>query len=147
YARPSFVTHVVDARPGAIHAIPTDLNKDGAPDLVVLFAQQFESVVAFVNNRARTPSFTPTVLYTAPHPNWGSSGIQLADLDMDGDEDVILTHGDTLDDTIIKPYHGIQWLENKGNLTFVEHTLADLPGAHRAQAVDLDGGGDMGRSE
>jgi FG-GAP-like repeat len=143
YSHPSFVPRVVDPRPGAIHAIPTDLNKDGKPDLVALFAQQFESVVAFINNGTSEVGFTPTVLYSAPHPNWGSSGIQLDDLDMDGDQDVILTHGDTLDDTIIKPYHGIQWLENKGNLTFVEHTLADLPGAHRAQAVDLDGDGDM----
>jgi hypothetical protein len=143
YSRPSFVTRVIDPRPGAIHAIPTDLNKDGKPDLVALFAQQFENVVAFINNGTADISFTPTVLYTAPHPNWGSSGIQLADLDKDGDEDVILTHGDTLDDSIIKPYHGIQWLENTGNLTFVEHKLADLPGAHRAQAVDLDGDGDL----
>jgi hypothetical protein len=143
YSRPSFVPRVIDARPGAIHAIPTDLNKDGKPDLVALFAQQFETVVAFINNGTADVSFTPTVLYTAPHPNWGSSGIQLADLDMDGDLDVILTHGDTLDDSIIKPYHGIQWLENTGSLTFVEHKLADLPGAHRAQAVDVDGDGDM----
>jgi hypothetical protein len=143
YSRPSFAPRVIDARPGAIHAIPTDLNKDGKPDLVVLFAQQFESVVAFINNGTAEVSFTPTVLYTAPHPNWGSSGIQLADLDLDGDQDVILTHGDTLDDSIIKPYHGIQWLENKGHLTFVEHTLASLPGASRAQAVDLDGDGDL----
>jgi FG-GAP-like repeat len=143
YARPSFVMHVIDERPGAIHAIPTDLNKDGAPDLIALFAQQFESVVAFVNNRTTPMTFTPTVLYTAPHPNWGSSGIQLADLDMDGDDDVLLAHGDTLDDTIIKPYHGVQWLENRGGLTFVERTLTSLPGAHRAQALDLDGDGDM----
>ena len=85
YSRPSFVTRVLDARPGAIHAIPTDLNKDGKPDIVALFAQQFETVVAFINKGTAEVSFTPTVLYTAPHPNWGSSGIQLADLDQDGD--------------------------------------------------------------
>jgi len=56
---------------------------------------------------------------------------------------VLLTHGDTFDDTIIKPYHGIQWLENKGSFPFVEHTLADLPGVSRAQAADLDGDGDL----
>jgi FG-GAP-like repeat len=143
YSRPSFATRVIDPRPGAIHAIPTDLNKDGKPDIIALFAQQFETVVAFINNGTAAINFTPTVLYTAPHPNWGSSGIQLADLDKDGDEDVILTHGDTLDDSIIKPYHGIQWLENQGDLKFVEHKLTDLPGAHRAQAVDLDGDGDI----
>ncbi len=53
YSRPSFVTRVIDARPGAIHAIPADLNKDGKPDLVALFAQQFETVVAFINNGTR----------------------------------------------------------------------------------------------
>ncbi len=143
YTRPSFVARVIDPRPGAIHAIPTDLNKDGRLDLIALFAQQFETVVAFINTGAAEIAFTPQVLYTAPHPNWGSSGIQVVDLDMDGDPDVLLTHGDTFDDDIVKPYHGVLWLENRGNYQFVEHRLADLPGASRAQAIDLDGDGDM----
>jgi VCBS repeat protein len=143
YTHPSFVPRLIDPRPGAINAIPVDLNKDGKQDLVVIFAQQFESVVAFLNNGGSDVSFTPQVLYTGPHPNWGSSGIQVVDLDGDGDLDVLLTHGDTFDDQIIKPYHGIQWLENRGSYPFVEHTLADLPGVSRAQAVDLDGDGDL----
>ena len=64
-------------------------------------------------------------------------------MDGDGDLDVLLTHGDTFDDGIVKPYHGIQWLENTGGYPFVEHDLAHLPGAHRAVAVDLDGDGDL----
>jgi hypothetical protein len=143
YTRPSFIPRLIDPRPGAIHAIPVDLNKDGKMDLVVVFAQQFEQVVAFMNNGGAEVSFTPQVIYTGPHPNWGSSGIQAVDLDGDGDLDVLLTHGDTFDDDIIKPYHGIQWLENKGSFPFVEHTLADLPGVGRAEAVDLDGDGDL----
>jgi len=143
YTRPSFIPRLIDPRPGAIHAIPVDLNKDGKMDLVVVFAQQFEQVVAFMNNGGAEVSFTPQVIYTGPHPNWGSSGIQAVDLDGDGDLDVLLTHGDTFDDDIIKPYHGIQWLENKGSFPFVEHTLADLPGVSRAEAVDLDGDGDL----
>jgi hypothetical protein len=83
------------------------------------------------------------VIYTAPHPNWGSSGIQVVDLDNDGDLDVLLTHGDTFDDQIIKPYHGIQWLENRGTYPFVEHTLAEMPAVSRAEAADLDGDGDL----
>ena len=143
YAKPSFVAKVVDPRPGAIRAIPTDLNGDDHPDLVVLFAQQFEQVVAFINTGTKEISFTPQVIYTAPHPNWGSSGIELVDLDKDDDMDVLLTHGDTFDDQIVKPYHGIQWLENQGDLKFAAHTLADLPGVSRAVAADLDGDGDL----
>jgi FG-GAP-like repeat len=140
---PSFSAQTIDPRPGAIHAIPADVNNDGRPDMVALFAQQFEEVVAFVNSGGPYPVFTPQLIYKAPHPNWGSSGIQLVDLDRDGDLDVLLTHGDTFDDQIIKPYHGIQWLENRGSYPFVEHTLAEMPGVSRAQAIDLDGDGDL----
>ena len=143
YSHPSFEARLVDQRPGAINAIPVDVNKDGRMDLVAVFAQQFEQVVAFINNGTPQVSFTPQVIYTAPHPNWGSSGIEVVDLDRDGDLDVLLTHGDTFDDAIVKPYHGIQWLENTGTFPFSEHTLAGLPGVSRAQAVDLDGDGDL----
>ena len=65
------------------------------------------------------------------------------DLDRDGDLDVLVTNGDMFDDDILKPYHGIQWLENKGRLRFEAHPLAALAGAHRAVAADLDGDGDL----
>jgi hypothetical protein len=142
YDHPSFTEHVIDPRPGAVHATPVDINRDGALDLVVLLAQQFETIVAYLGTGSGF-SFTPKEIYTAPHPNWGSSGIQVIDLDGDGDQDVLYTHGDTFDDQIIKPYHGIQWLENTGTFPFVEHRLADLPGVFRAQAGDLDGDGDL----
>lgn len=48
-----------------------------------------------------------------------------------------------LDDFLVKPYHGIRWLENRGGLAFQDHELANLPGVHRAIAVDLDGDGDL----
>ena len=43
----------------------------------------------------------------------------------------------------MKPYHGIQWLENKGTYPFAEHTLAAMPAVLRAVAADLDGDGDL----
>ena len=55
--------------------------------------------------------------------------------------DVLLAHGDTFDDSLLKPYHGIDWLENRGEYPFTSHTLARMPGAHRARAIDLDGDG------
>jgi hypothetical protein len=140
---PSFVKHIVDPRPGAIHVVPVDLNKDGQIDFVALLSQQFETVVAYLNTGKGDFTFTPQPLYEAPHPNWGSTGIQLVDLDGDGDLDVLLTHGDSFDDGVVKPYHGIQWLENRGTYPFTEHTIAAMPGVHRAVAADLDGDGDL----
>jgi hypothetical protein len=139
--QPSFTEHVVDPRTGAIHVIPVDLNHDGRMDFVALLAQEHETVVAYINQGDF--KFEQKVIYEAPHPNWGSTGIQLVDLDKDGDLDVLLTHGDTFDDGIVKPYHGIQWLENKGTYPYTEHTIANLAGVHRAVAVDLDGDGDL----
>jgi hypothetical protein len=141
YDKPSFAPHQIDKRAGSIHAVPVDLNKDRKPDLVTLFAQEHETVVAFVNRGEM--HFAPQVIYTAPHPGWGSSGIQVVDLDEDGDSDVLMTNGDTFDDHRLKPYHGIRWLENTGTYPFAEHTLATLAAAHRAQAVDLDADGDL----
>jgi hypothetical protein len=69
--------------------------------------------------------------------------VDVADLDGDGDLDVILSHGDMLDDFMLKPYHGIQWLENRGGFPFVDHSLAALSGVHGARAVDLDRDGDL----
>ena len=142
WARPQFKPQVIDPRAGAIAVPPVDLNGDGRIDLVALLAQQHESVVAYYNDAPR-PGFRIETLYAAPHPNWGSTGMQLADLDGDGDLDVLLAHGDTLDDFIVKPYHGIQWLENTGGWALQEHTLATLPGVQRAIAADLDGDGDQ----
>jgi hypothetical protein len=139
--QPSFTEHVVDSRTGAIHVIPVDLNGDGKMDFVALLAQEHETVVAYINQGDFR--FEQRVIYEAPHPNWGSTGIQLVDLDKDGDLDVLLTHGDTFDDGIVKPYHGIQWLENKGTYPYTEHTIATMAGVHRAVAVDLDGDGDL----
>jgi FG-GAP-like repeat len=141
WTAPSFVPKTIDPRTGAIHVPVTDLNRDGRPDFVALFAQQHESIVAFLNTGKL--AFETRTIYAAPHPNWGSSGIELVDLDKDGDLDVLYTHGDTFDDFVLKPYHGIQWLENTGTFPFVEHALATLPGAQRAQAADMDGDGDL----
>jgi hypothetical protein len=142
-SKPSFKTHTIDPRTGAIRVLPVDLNGDGRMDFVTLLAQEHETVLAYINTGSGGFAFEQKVIYAAPHPNWGSSGIELVDLDKDGDLDVLLAHGDTFDDGIVKPYHGIQWLENTGTYPFVEHTLARMPGVHGIKAADLDGDGDL----
>lgn len=141
YAQPSFETYRLDERPGAIHIVPVDLNRDGHLDFIALLAQQHEAVIAFLNDGSG--HFRQEPIHRAPHPNWGYSGMQVVDFDGDGDLDVLVTNGDSFDDFILKPYHGIEWLENPGRFPFVRHRLAQLPGAHRAVAVDLDGDGDL----
>jgi cytochrome c553 len=58
----SLLEHVIDPRPGAIDVIPVDLNRDGKLDLVALFAQQYETVVAYINKGTPAFSFDPVVL-------------------------------------------------------------------------------------
>jgi hypothetical protein len=138
---PVFVKHEIDRRPGSIHVPVTDINKDGKPDVVALLAQHFETVMAYLGDG--TGRFRAQPLWAAPHPAWGSSGLALVDFDRDGDDDLLVTNGDMLDDFLLKPYHGIRWLENRGGLSFEEHELAALPGVHRALAADLDLDGDL----
>ena len=142
-AQPAFTAHVIDPRTGGIHVIPVDLNHDGHMDFIALLAQEHETVIAYINRGTKDFSFDQQVLYAAPHPNWGSTGIQLVDMDQDGDLDVLMSHGDTFDDGLVKPYHGIQWLENTGKFPWTSHPLPNMAGVHRAEVADLDGDGDL----
>jgi hypothetical protein len=138
---PQFVPRTLDERAGAIHVPVADLDGDGRPDFVALLAQQHETVVAFLNRGGGT--FEKSTIFAARTPAWGSTGIDLVDFDGDGDTDVLMTNGATLDDATVKPWHGVAWLEDRGGFPFEAHPLAALPGAHRARAADLDGDGDL----
>lgn len=137
---PQFETRVLDPRHGTIHVPVIDLNGDGHDDFVALVSQEHEVIEVFLGSGDGT--FERETIFAAGDPSFGSSGIQLVDLDGDGDEDVLYTNGDTLDSHYVKPYHAIHWLENTGRFPFVPHELARMPGAFRAVAADLDGDGD-----
>lgn len=139
--RLNFVGKVIDPRNGSIHGPILDLNGDNLPDFVVLISQEHETVVAFTNKGKG--EFQVDEIWAAPHPHWGSSGIEPVDFDGDGDLDILMTNGDTLDDMKIKEYHGIGWLENKGSFPYTYHRIDSYPGVHRAEAGDLDGDGDL----
>ena len=74
WASPAFAPHTIDPRPGAIHALPVDLDGDGRMDFVAV-------LVAGARTGGRVSSTTgPLTLHAAgplqaPHPNWGSSGM------------------------------------------------------------------------
>jgi len=130
----------VDTRPGTIHVPVTDLDGDGRLDFVALISQEHEVIEAFLN---RESGFEKIRIYAAPDPSYGSSGIELTDIDGDGDVDILYTVGDTFDSYLIKPYHGIWLLRNDGQLRFEPQHIAAMPGVLRAVTADLDGDGDQ----
>jgi len=139
--RPRFEMEVVDPRPGTIHVPILDLNRDGTLDFVSLISQEYESVAAFFN--LGDGRFRIQTLWSGPDPTFGSTGIQVIDLDQDGDQDILLTNGDTFDDQYLKPSHGVHWLENLGGSRFAYHRIAHMAGVHRALAGDVDRDGDL----
>lgn len=137
--QPRFEKRVLDARHGAMEVGIADLNRDGHPDIVCVFAQEHEAVTAFLGDGRG--GFTTQTVFQGPHPLYGCSGIELADLDGDGDLDVLLANGDVLDQPVLKPYHGVQWLENAGRYPFTHHAIGPLCGASCARAIDFNGDG------
>jgi hypothetical protein len=140
-ARPHFEPEELDPRPGAIHVPVHDLNEDGHPDFVALMSQQYESVEAFINRGEG--KFYRQTLWAASDPAFGSSGIELVDMDRDGDLDVLYTNGDSFAGDYVKPCFGVQWLENLGDVQFSHHRLTDLLCVYRALAGDVDLDGDV----
>ena len=142
-----FVEHLLDDRPGAIHAYPIDADGDGDLDLAVALSQQFEEVILYRNDGR--DNFEMEVLFKATVEYYGLSGIEPVDLDKDGDIDILFTNGDTLDfpeeqiDISPNNFYGLAWLENDGSGNFAHHEITRYWGAFAVKAVDLDGDDDL----
>jgi hypothetical protein len=143
WEEPRFLPRVLDPRPGAVTVPVVDLNGDGHLDAVALISQHYETVVAFYGDGSG--GFRPHTIWRAPHPLWGSSGLIPADLDGDGDIDLVLANGDTFDvarDKLLS-FHGVRWLDNRGESGFELRTLGSMYGAYGVAVADLDSDGDL----
>jgi len=130
-------------QPGARNVIIRDVNKDGLPDLYILFAQAREQVSLFINQGAG--KFKSTTLLRFP-PVYGSSYMDLSDMNGDGKEDLVITNGDNADYSITpKPYHGVRIYLNDGQGGFQEKWFYPVHGATKTivRDFDLDGDPDM----
>lgn len=137
---PEFKRHEIDGRHGVLACPTADFDGDGKPDLLVQHAQELETVTLFKNLGGR---FEARELDHGPHPAWGSNGLTLVDLDGDGDQDAIISNGDTLDDQWLKTFHGLRWLENDGRGGWTRREIGRLYSVHSPRAADLDGDGDL----
>ena len=141
FSRPEFRRRKLDRRTGAMRLQLADLNGDGLTDIIALFSQAYEDVVAFLNEG--DGNFSGTLVYEARNPDFGFSGMQIADIDGDGDIDILVTNGDSTDIELLKPQHGVRLLENQGTFPFEPHLLTAFPGAYDVAAADLDNDGDQ----
>ena len=137
----SFQKHVLWENPGAVKTYVHDLNHDDLPDVVALVAQGKEGVYAFYNQGNGQFSMKP--LLQLP-PVFGSSDFALADVDQDGDADILLANGDNADlSNVLKPYHGVRVYRNNGKNQFSEAYFYPMYGATRLVSQDFDQDGDF----
>ncbi len=138
-----FESHMLMKISGTIHTLVADMDGDGNLDIVALVSQEWEEIYVFKGDGHG--NFRAHKIYGSTNEDFGSSGISLVDLDKDGDLDILYTNGDAFDyiPPGPRPWHGVQWLENKGSLKFEYHRIGDFPGAYSARAVDIDHDGDL----
>lgn len=137
---PHFELSVIDSRHGTIETPLVDLNQDSHLDFVALISQEHEVIEAFINDG--TGKFNKETIYQANDPSYGSARIELADLDGDGDVDIAYANGDSFDSGS-KPYHSVQWMENRGEYPFEHHHLTFMPGVLAIKVADFDHDGDL----
>ena len=138
-----FESHILQYLSGPINVEIVDIDYDGDLDIISLVSQEWEEIYCFINDGKG--NFKPNLLFGSSNQDYGSSGISLFDLDKDGDVDILYTNGDAFDyiPPQGRPWHGVQWLENKGNLEFEFHRICNFTGATNVRAADADNDGDI----
>ena len=138
-----FKSHILLSLSGTINVCVADMTGDGHNDIVAVVSQQWEEIYLFRNDGRG--NFTNKILFGSTNEDYGSSGICLCDLNKDGRPDILYTNGDgfAFADPGARPWHGVQWLENKGGGEFKFHRVGNLAGAYAPVGVDLDGDGNM----
>jgi len=138
-----FKTHMLQNLSGPINVEIVDIDEDGDLDIISLVSQEWEEIYCYINDGSG--NFRMKLLWGSDNEDFGSSGISLYDLNQDGKLDILYANGDAFDyiPPQGKPWHGLQWFENKGNLDFEYHRLCDLVGAYSLHPGDADKDGDL----
>ncbi len=136
-----FESHIVNTQSGCINTPIADFDGDGIQDFAALISQEWEEVHWFRNDGKG--NFKDTLAWGSTNEDYGSSGLEVADVNRDGKPDLIYTNGDGFDYGVngARPWHSMQWLENIGTNRFVYHRVGEMPGAFSPCAADLNGDG------
>lgn len=136
-----FRSHLLLDKPGTIMTPVADYDGDGHLDFAALVSQEAEEVHLFRNSGDGT--FADRILWKGKDDSWSSSGLDVADVNQDGRPDLIYSNGDGFNTGFSgpAPWHGLQWLENRGHGEFVYHRIGDMPGCYSPVCVDLNGDG------
>ena len=134
-----FIEHELHSAPGTIHVPLADYDGDGDLDIVTVVSQDEEEIWGFVNDG--TGEFEKRRLWYTTNYDLGSAGLVAADLDDDGDQDLLLPAGDNFEYryTYPQPYHGCLWFENLGQWKFEPRRIATFGGTYAAAVGDPDG--------
>jgi hypothetical protein len=133
--------HLLAPQPGAIGTDVRDFDGDGRLDVLALIAQGDEGISLFHGRPGG--GFSRELLLRFP-PAYGSTGMEVVDVNGDGHPDIVYTNGDAGDyPAPTKSYHGIRIFLNDGRGRFAEKYFFAMPGAFKAVARDFDRDGDV----
>jgi hypothetical protein len=136
-----YTQHTLSAFPGAVKTIISDYNNDGKPDILSLMAQGNEGVFIYYNQG--NGRFIQRQLIQLP-PAYGCNSMEVADVNEDGFDDLIITNGDNGDyPPVLKPYHGIRIFLNDGKHEFSQKLFLHVNGVGKAIVKDFDQDGDQ----
>ena len=129
--------------PGCIHVPVGDFNNDGHIDIACVLSQEEEEVWVCYNNGNGV--FEPQCIFKSMNSDFGCAGLTVNDIDQDGDLDLLLPHGDNLEEFFHYPqtYHGCLLFVNQGMAQFNTRKISDLPGCYAASCGDIDHDGDQ----
>ncbi|RKN80922.1 FG-GAP repeat domain-containing protein [Ulvibacterium marinum] len=135
----TYKKRVIHPISGAIKVEITNMDDDDENEIVVLFAQEHELIMiwdyennSFIGKKA-----------VQFQPAFGFVDFQLRDMNGDGLKDIIIGNGDNSDlSTVLKNFHGVRVLLNKGDKEFSEDYFLPIHGVSRIRAEDFDLDGD-----
>jgi hypothetical protein len=140
----TFESEVLLSLSGTVNVSVADFDDNGIMDMVALVSQQWEEIHLFMN--IAYGNYQKRVIWGSTNEDYSLSGMRLADMNQDGQMDILFTNGDGFGpnpDPGPKPWHGVQYLENRGGGQFTFRRVGDLGGAYSPVGVDFDLDGDM----